>query len=311
MDNCYNEGDITVSGSVKRVGGINGGSENVASTEVDKCNNKGNITVNSSATVNYVGGIGGEFAVQCSDQTIVDRVVLKESYSEGNVSGKSKVAGILGTSTASINTCYSIGEISASESEVGGIAGYMDGMMAYGARIANCYSLATLSVGANGNIGGIIGDAGVGLNIINSYYAADPNIYTFGGIVGISSGYCNVKNCLTTLASLGSNLGSHTIRTGCPDDNNDGIPDWDYNGDGLYNNDDLYYKWDDIITNSEYSVMSILAKIDIINDAQNVDGDKKYSATDIWSGYNWECVKFASFSIDFDSPDLDDDTIRP
>jgi hypothetical protein len=113
------------------------------------------------------------------------------------------------------------------------------------------------------------------------------------------------------LASLGSNLGSHTIRTGCPDDNNDGIPDWDYNGDGLYNNDDLYYKWDDIITNSEYSVMSILAKIDIINDAQNVDGDKKYSATDIWSGYNWECVKFASFSIDFDSPDLDDDTIRP
>ena len=73
----------------------------------------------------------------------------------------------------------------------------------------------------------------------------------------------------------------------------------------------MYYIWNDIITNSYFGVTSIKDNINIINDAQNVDGDKKYSDTDIWSGYNWECVKFASFSIDFDSPDLGDDTIRP
>lgn len=273
-----------------------------------KCVNLGAVN-----GVNYVGGIGGEFAVQCSDQTIVDRVVLKESYNEGNVRGKAKVAGILGASYASINTCYSIGEVDALESQVGGIAGYMDGMTAGGARIANCYSLATLSVGTNGIIGGIIGDAGVGLNIINSYYAANPNIYSFGGIVGYTAGYCNVKNCLTTLASLGNNLGSHKIRNGVPDDNNDGLPDYwsDTDGDGDSDNDDLYFICNDIITNSYFWVTSIKDNINIINDAQNVDGDKKYSDTDIWSGYNWECVKFASFSIDFDSPDLGDDTIRP
>ena len=270
---------------------------------VEKCINEGTVT-----GVNYVGGIGGDFAVSCYDNTIEDRVVLKESYSEGNVSGVQKVAGILGATRAAVNTCYSIGEISASETEIGGIVGRIEGDgMTGNARIANSYSLATLTVGNNGHIGGIVGNAGGGLyggsTIINCYYAADPDTYEFGGIVGNSVGYCSVTNCVTTLASLGLNLGPHQINTGA-DSDGDGYPNWDWNNDGVWDNNDIWTNAADIITNSKISVPSILAELSVIN------ADEKYS-TNLWSGYSWNCVKFASFEVDTDADDFDNETVTP
>lgn len=317
LKSCKSEATVTATGDY--VGGIFGkigGNQNNSyssinmmnyeekyTLSVEKCINEGAVT-----GVNYVGGIGGDFAVICHDNTIEDRVVLKESYSEGNVSGVQKVAGILGATRAAVNTCYSIGEISASETEIGGIVGRIegDGMMG-NARIANCYSLATLSVGNNGHIGGIVGNAGGGLyggsTIINCYYAADPDTYEFGGIVGNSVGYCSVTNCVTTLASLGLNLGPHQINTGA-DSDGDGYPNWDWNNDGVWDNNDIWTNAADIITNSKISVPSILAELSVIN------ADEKYS-TNVWSGYSWNCVKFASFEVDTDSDDFDDETVTP
>ena len=174
------------------------------------------------------------------------------------------------------------------------------------ARIANSYSLATLTVGNNGHIGGIVGNAGGGLyggsTIINCYYAADPDTYEFGGIVGNSDGYCSVTNCVTTLASLGLNLGDHQINT---DFNNDGWPDGDYNGDNSWDAYDLWINAADIVCKkSEANVTSIKSKFEVIN------ADQKYS-TNVWSGYLWECVKFASFEVDTDSDDFENETVTP
>lgn len=317
LKSCKSEATVTATGDY--VGGIFGkigGYQNDSYSSIDMMNYEEKYTlsvekcVNEGAVtgVNYVGGIGGDFAVICHDNTIEDRVVLKESYSEGNVSGVQKVAGILGATRVAVNTCYSIGEISASETEIGGVVGRIegDGMMG-NARIANCYSLATLTVGNNGHIGGIVGNAGGGLyggsTIINCYYAADPDTYKFGGIVGNSDGYCSVTNCVTTLASLGLNLGNHQINTGA-DSDGDGYPNWDWNNDGVWDNNDIWTNVADIITNSKISVPSILAELSVIN------ADEKYS-TNVWSGYQWNCVKFASFEVDTDADDFDDETVTP
>ncbi|MBR5542151.1 MAG: hypothetical protein IKU64_07335 [Bacteroides sp.] len=309
LKSCKSEATVTatgdyVGGIFGKIGGHRSGSYSLISMSnyeekytlsVEKCINEGTVE-----GVNYVGGIGGDFAVYCYDNTIEDRVVLKESYSEGTVNGVQKVAGIVGATRASINTCYSIGEISASKTEIGGIVGRIEGDgKDNNARIANSYSLATLTVGNNGHIGGIVGNAGGdeygGSTVINCYYAADPKTYEFGGIVGNSDGNCKVTNCVTTLASLGLNLGPHQINIG-PDYDGDGIPE--------YNN---WINADDIVCGkSEPNVTSILAKLSVIN------ADEKYS-TNLWdtTAYPWNCVKFASFEVDTDSEDFDNETVNP
>lgn len=268
-----------------------------------KCVNEGNVTGR-----HYVGGIGGDFAMTCNNySSTLDRVVLSQSCSTGNVTGETKVGGILGSSMATPNICYSIGEIKATTSTVGGIVG--DFSSGYQARIANCYSLAKISAGNNEKTGGIVGLAGggmMGTTITNCYYAADPDTYSFGGIVGYSAGSTNVINCLTTLNSLGTNLGTHKERNWVEDNNNDGLPDYgeDTDNDGDSDNDDLYYFYYDNTTGSIAPVTSIRENINVIN------GDNAYS-TDIWplETYPWYCVKFASFSADTNSPDFGQDTI--
>lgn len=262
-----------------------------------KCVNEGKVSGR-----HYVGGIGGEFAMcYTGSSNVVDRVVLSQSCSNAEVSGNSKVGGILGSTQASTVLCYSTGTVTASSTTVGGVVGDVSG--GYGNRIANCYSLAPLSVGTGGHAGGIVGTIGMN-SVVNCYYAANPATYTYGGIVGNSGGSTTVKNCLTTLASLGYNLGEHKIRTGCSDDDNDGLPDWDYNNDGKLDENDLYYFYNDEVTDSEYSVTSILDKISVIN------GDNAYS-TNTWdeTSYPWKCVKFASFSADTNAPEFDEDTL--
>lgn len=273
-----------------------------------KCVNDGSVTGR-----HYVGGIGGDFAVYYSGSgSNLDRIVLSQSCSTGNVIGESKVGGILGATMASTNICYSTGEISASTSTVGGIVGEIS-MGGSQTRIANSYSLATIS-GTNLNIGGIIGNAGggaMGATVINSYYAADPDTYTFGGIVGYSGGSVSVINCLTTLNSLGANLGNHEYfgtKRDWMDSNNDGVADYDYNGDQVIDNYDLYESYmsmPDNVTNSIAAVTSILANKNIIN------GDNAYSSN-YWdiNLYPWYCVKFASFSADTNSPDYKEETIQ-
>ena len=262
-----------------------------------KCVNEGNVSGR-----HYVGGIGGEFAVRLNgSSSMLDKIVLSQSYSTGNVSGENNVGGILGASMGSVNTCYSIGEITAA-SVTGGIVG--DFTSGYNNRIANCYSLATIEIGPNGVAGGIVGKT-YNNTIINCYYAADPDEYSFGGIVGSSSQRTYVTNCLTTLNSYGILDFNRKVRNGVSDYNNDGLPDDgnDHNRDGVVNNDDLYDDYSDVVKNCEKSVVSILANKSYIN------ADGAYS-NDVWANYVWECVKFASFEIDdTDSPDFTPDSM--
>lgn len=312
LESCQSKATVTASGDY--VGGIfgkiGGGwiSIGAASTSVSfsmedktfsllKCVNEGEVSGR-----HYVGGIGGEFAMRYGGSSnVVDRVVLSQSCSNADVSGNSKVGGILGSTQASTVLCYSTGTVTASSTTVGGVVGEVSG--SYSGRIANCYSLASLSVGTGGHAGGVVGTIGFS-SIVNCYYAANPDTYTYGGIVGNSGGFTTVKNCLTTLASLGHNLGEHKVRTGCPDDDNDGLPDYDYNGDGKRDDNDLYSFYNDEVNNSVFSVTSILDNISVIN------GDNAYS-TNIWDVtlYPWKCVKFASFSAETDAPDFNQDTL--
>lgn len=320
MESCKSE--ATVTASEDYVGGIFGkiGGSYRSSYETQtyisfsmedytfsliKCVNEGGVTGR-----HYVGGIGGDFAISSnSGSSTLDRVVLSQSCSTGDVTGVSKVGGILGSTIAATNICYSTGEIKASDSTVGGIVGHITGGSQV--RVANSYSLATIS-GTNTNIGGILGsNDAMDATIINCYYAADPATYSFGGIVGYSNGYTSVTNCLTTLSSLGTNLGDHEYfgpKRDWMDSDNDGVADYDYNHDGVIDNYDLYDGYmsrPDIVTNSIAAVTSILANRNIIN------GDNAYSSN-YWdiSLYPWYCVKFASFSADTNSPDYDEETIQ-
>lgn len=252
-----------------------------------KCQNKGNVTGND-----YVGGIGGDFALSFSGgNNTVDRVVLRQSFSDGEVKGNNYVGGILGCSVASVNTCYSINTVEATTTGLGGIVG-----TGYMLRIANCYSLSELKVGANGTAGGIVGHGGggaMGVTVTNSYFAGTNP--TNCGIIGNSEGSCTVDHCLTTLSSLGTNL--DTSATARPSNRRE---EWDPN---TGQNITVYDYYPDFIINSQHSVTSILANKAIIN------RDNAYS-DNIWSNYLHECVKFASFSADTNSPDFGDETIN-
>ena len=267
-----------------------------------KCINEGNV-----AGRHYVGGIGGDFSISSNNYSSTDRVVLSQSYSDGDVRGVTKVGGILGSSMASVNICYSKGDITASTTKVGGIVGELSGGMMTNNRIANSYSLAQLSVGEEGHAGGIVGDAGFGSTITKCYYAANPEDCNYGGIVGYSGGYTTVSNCLTTLASLGYNLGEHKARNDQPDADGNEIPDdyYDWNGDLVVDWRDLYYFYNDNVVDNDFLVTSILDNIATIN------GENAYS-TNIWpiETYPWYCVKFASFQADTDAPEFDDETIN-
>ncbi len=294
LDTCISYATVTASGDY--VGGIfgkmGGDQYNNASYisfqmedhtfSLIKCQNEGNVTGN-----NYVGGVGGSFAISNSGGTIIDRVVLKQSFSSGAVNGKLHVGGIVGSSHGNINTCYSINTISGTDS-IGGIVGNMNTEMS-SSRVANCFSIADLTAtSATPVVGGIVGDAGGnqyrGSTIKFSYFAGTNA--TNCGIVGSSSASCTVENCLTTLSSLGTNLGAHDIS----------IPDgyWDDTTQTM-----IYSKsCPDVINDSHASVTSIKNNKSIIN------GDEAYS-DNVWANYSYDCLKFASFSAETDAPSYD------
>lgn len=301
FDTCVSSATVTAKGNY--VGGIfgkiGGYNDSNASTNIDfsmddytfsllKCQNKGNITGND-----YVGGIGGDFAIYSGGNTL-DRVVIKQSFSDGKVKGNNYVGGILGSSMVSVNTCYSINTVEATTTGLGGIVGTMN--MGYMSRIANCYSLSELVVGANGTAGGIVGLGGggaLGVTVTNSYFAGTNS--TNCGIIGNSGGSCTVDHCLTTLSSLGTNLDTSAMAR--PSN-----PRQEWNPD-TQQSETVYDYYPDFIIDSQYSVTSILANKTIIN------RDNAYS-DNIWSNYPHDCVKFASFSADTNSPDFDDEVIN-
>ena len=258
---------------------------------LQNCINKGNVI-----GVNYVGGIGGYMGISVSGpENTTDKAVIINSANEANVTGVSNVGGIVGYSMASINTCYSIKEISASSTNVGGIVGSFY-VTDKGTRITNCYSIADLAVETNGYAGGIVGYSDYSNNenvaITNSYFAGkNPSglgILGYNVVNAYGGGICNISNCLTTLLNLVPDT-ERLVDCGY---------DWDLDG-----SNDLLPQTSAVLTDSHSNVNSIKANKDIIN------GDEAYS-NNTWSEYDYECLKFMNFSVDIDSPDYEDETIN-
>ena len=216
-----------------------------------------------------VGGIGGAFSIY-NTSFVKDKVIVMQSANEGNIEGANNVGGILGTNFASVNLCYSIGDFSATGNRLGGIVGSISGA-ASSNYITNCYSMANLSVGTGGYAGGLLGsnDGGVGVAQIENCYFAGTNS-TNCGIIGYSGSYVNITNCLTTLSTEGDITPKQA--------------DWDINGDGYVDANDVFPI--DVI-NTFTSVTSIRNNKSVINN------DNAYS-DEIWYNYNYDCVKFAA-----------------
>lgn len=248
--NYYINGELNI---------IHDGYENAYS----KCSNYGNVTGK-----NYVGGIAGKCATNSN---------IKQLINEGNIKGESYVGGIAGEFYgADLRIAYSIGEISASNTAVGGIVGILN--KTYSQRnnndksnVYDCYSLATITIGKGGYAGGIAGITG-GEDYSEDEYVSITNCYFAGtnstgkGIVGYDLGNTYVKNCLTTLPTL-----------------------------GMENN----------VTNSFSNVTSILNKKSVIN------GNNAFS-NETWplNMYPAYCPKFIDFSGDVDIPGFGDSDIE-
>lgn len=212
----------------------------------------------------YVGGIGGNFALYCWDTSKKEKVVILQSANEGDIEGANYVGGIVGAYLSSINLCYSIGDYSATGTNLGGIVGgYYGGGNSL--NLTNCYSMANLTIGAGGYEGGIFGSMSTymgALNIENCYFAGSSS--TNSGIIGHNGGVTNISNCLTTLSSLG--------------DINP--PFMDIDGDGV----------SEVVTNIINSLVDVTS---ILENKRVINGDNAYSDT-TWPNYNYECVKFAA-----------------
>jgi len=114
-----------------------------------------------------VGGLVGENTGNVSD-----------CYSTGIVLGENKAGGLVGRNYGQIFNCYSTGNVSASNNNVGGLAGTneLEGEIIY------CY--ATGDVTGRHAIGGLVG-YNRGWNTI--VYAKISNCYATGSITGVDN----------------------------------------------------------------------------------------------------------------------------
>jgi len=194
IDNCSVQGSSSISGD-DYVGGIAG---YTGSTDtISNCEFTGSVT-----GLNYVGGIGGSGGIVSACSTLT-----------GSVNGVTCVGGIVGECSNLIDSCYSEATVTATESQVGGIAGYVYG----GRTIVDCYSSGNvICTGASATyysaVGGIVGygagTSGTYVNIERCYATGTVTGYGgwVGGIVGGLKG--TVKDCYATGNVSSTNFGS-------------------------------------------------------------------------------------------------------
>ncbi len=155
--NCYNTGIISGSSYVGGVVGSGG-----SNTTIKNCYNTGAVTGSGS----YVGGVvGRDYA----------GAAITNCYNTGAISGSSSVGGVVGTAFGTMTNSYNTGFVNG-DSYVGGVVG-----VAQSVTIANCYNAGTV-IGYNGEVGGVVGNAGSNTSITNCYYGG--NCSNIGGING-------------------------------------------------------------------------------------------------------------------------------
>ena len=212
--NCYNTGEISSTGAS---GGIAGSVQHsLDSMIIRNCYNTGTISVSGQVHLVYasLGGIIGD-----GNKVLINYCNNMGDVSSSVTSYNSRSGGIIGnTLLCNIANCYNTGDISdisASNSNAGGIAGY-DYALSFGTLrsiINNCYNRGDVSAASSSKAyaGGIFGarlnqNSNISMTISNSYStgiitASGSSSGTYyGGVVGYSgdTGYentLNVDNC--------------------------------------------------------------------------------------------------------------------
>ena len=190
---CVNYGDISGSGTVGGIVGLNNGYVTRYFVEGEaevKTVNYGNVT----ATGAYVGGICGNTGISSNCvASMTEYAINYGTITAGkNSDGISSVGGINGqvTNGGSIQNCENHGAVSGTGSQVGGIAGYVNGTVTGCTNDADVY-------GGGSYVGGIVGEnKGTVKDVENSGNVKSYTSY-IGGCVGRNNGGTveNATNC--------------------------------------------------------------------------------------------------------------------
>ncbi len=160
---------------------------------------------NCTSNVNIEGDVAGGI-IGINNASSEGNLIIVNCTNKGKISGKSKVAGILGHNynSAKIINCYNLGGISG-DADVGGIIGH-DGRAS---NTINTYNLGNIK--SNSNAGGIIGFSGwAEKSIENCYNIGKISGSTVGGIIGglnISNDLLTTQNCYYLNTDISKGIG--------------------------------------------------------------------------------------------------------
>ncbi len=267
VTNSYNEGSISGSNNS---GGIVGFTNN--KINLTNCFNQGEIT---NGYGNNAGGLIGR------DNEASNTITITNSYNTGNVTGKTSVGGLVGTTsgTLTITQSYNNGDVTSTIENVsnainiGGIAGTNN---ANGnVTIANCHNTGNITSNATYsssiiNNGGILGRIYNG-KIENCYNSGEiKGGNRLGGILGISFGSSSKTGNAKIINSY--NIGE--INSSQLTNENVSESDWNGRAGGIvdfawqskldiincYNNGKVsaYYAGGGILGQSQYGVVNLL-----------------------------------------------------
>ena len=203
VTDCYNEGNIIVTGGTQgnSIGGIVGA--NNGDAVIMNCYNTGNLSAdsyNSNTSANYTQSVGGILG-----STAVGNATIWDCYNTGNISASAtssggfagngvSVGGIAGShGTGAVTNCYNSGNITGGT--CGGINGrtIAAGIAAYtGGVIKNCYSTGSITGGTAGGgfsgplTSGIVGRLYAGGGIINCYNSGSVSGINANGVPSVS-----------------------------------------------------------------------------------------------------------------------------
>jgi len=191
VENCYNVGSISSSGSYSYGGGIAGS----MSGRINNCYNLGNITA-----ANYCGGIAGSFSTGgiTNSNNCYNLGGITARPATGVTAYAGGISGISGTGEHA--NCYNIGKIDAeltgsSSAYLAGIFGRSEATDVYVSspnnsfKLENCYNAGMLGTGSGKYRSGLIGvhrrSASISKrynSLINCYYINDAASYVYSGL---------------------------------------------------------------------------------------------------------------------------------
>ncbi len=147
----------------------------------------------------------------------IDGGTVRDLTVAGLVSGKQNVGGIVGyANDATLENLGNYATVTATGTQTGGIAGYVDG----DSSITSCFNKGNVTSTGNQNCGGIAGYAGSDVAVSNCYSSGNISGKQYvGGIVGQGSGV-SIKNCYVLGTLTGTNASNFAAINGSMNNEN-------------------------------------------------------------------------------------------